>query len=376
VKRETESDYQQLDGIERLVVDLVRVGAAGHGAGVRQLATRALRSVPASVRDPDQFRSAVHAAITGTSAGARLRYASGEVPRDGDTQELVEVDPDPRGESLTVSSEVTAILEEIVAERQHLDSLQKSGVTATRSLLLSGAPGTGKTLTARWLAQQLGLPLVTLDLASVVSSYLGSSGKNIKAALQYADSAPCVLLLDEFDAVAKRRDDDSDIGELKRLVNVLLIELDRWGGNSLLVAATNHPQLLDPAIDRRFDRRVEIGLPGADEIARIVAGCVPDSSPALRRLVGVALRGSTGSDAVKLCESALRRTVLRKSSFDVELLALLLTHRSHAGPDRDRLWATASDLLNLSARQIASQVGVSHPTVSAALKRTARELDG
>ena len=103
------------------------------------------------------------------------------------------------------------------------------------------------------LASRIGVPLVSIDLASVVSSFLGTSGRNIRVAFDYAKSGQCVLLLDEFDALAKRRDDDTDIGELKRIVNVVLLELDRWPDTSLLVAATNHPQLLDPAVGRRFD---------------------------------------------------------------------------------------------------------------------------
>lgn len=80
----------------------------------------------------------------------------------------------------------------------------------------------------------------------MVSSYLGASGRNIRSVLEYAKSGPCVLLLDEFDAVAKRRDDPSDVGELKRIVNVILVELDRWPDSSLLIAATNHPVAARP----------------------------------------------------------------------------------------------------------------------------------
>ena len=88
-------------------------------------------------------------------------------------------------------------------------------------------------MTARWLAQQIDAPLVTMNLSAVVSSFLGNSGKNIRSVLNYASSGQCILFLDEFDAIAKRRDDDTDIGELKRVVSVILMELDRWASSSL-----------------------------------------------------------------------------------------------------------------------------------------------
>jgi hypothetical protein len=112
----------------------------------------------------------------------------------------------------------------------------------------------GDTLAARVLARTLGRPLLILDLAAVMSSFLGRTGGNLRHVLDYAKSIECVLLLDELDAIAKRRDDAGEIGELKRLVTVLIQEIDDWPSSGLLVAATNHPELLDPAIWRRFFR--------------------------------------------------------------------------------------------------------------------------
>lgn len=119
----------------------------------------------------------------------------------------------------------------------------------------------GKTLTARWLAAKLEVLLYVLDLTAVMSSLLGRSGNNLRTALDFAKRSPCVLLLDEIDAIAKRRSDDTDIGELKRLVTVILQEVDEWPATGLLLAATNHPELIDPALWRRFDLVVEFKMP-------------------------------------------------------------------------------------------------------------------
>jgi len=103
-----------------------------------------------------------------------------------------------------------------------------------------------------------------------MSSFLGKTGSNIRVVLDFARRQPCVLLLDEFDAITKRRDDSAEIGELKRLVTVLIQAIDEWPADGLLVAATNHPELLDPAIWRRFDRVVEFPLPTSSE----TLGCI------------------------------------------------------------------------------------------------------
>lgn len=371
------SSYHSEDGLERAVLDLVRVGTRGHGAGVRQLASRLLRTVPPAVPDPEAFRVALHEAMVTADAGTELRFTGGTIPTEGDTAiELADVDPLPDGDGLVLDESSTVQLGEILAEWSRREDLHRAGVGLSRTLLLSGPPGVGKTMTARWLAQSLRLPLVTLDLSSVVSSYLGSSGRNIKAVLDYAKSGPCVLLLDEFDAIAKRRDDDADIGELKRIVNVVLVELDRWPDTSLLVAATNHPQLLDPAVARRFDRSVELPLPGAAERSAIlayavavrpeVAGTVSDS---ILDLAAELTEGYSSSDMVRMWSLVMRRAVLRDAPVETVLLEEIARIGTSSTQMRDKVIAALHLRLELSNRQIAELVGISHPTVAAALKR-------
>lgn len=366
--------YQGEGALEQAVVDLVRVGSGGFASGVRQLATRLVRAVPPGVADPEKFQAAVREAIAESTRTPELRFAGGDLPSD-DTDAahpLVDVDPMPSGDGLITAANVMQDLHEIVEERRRSDELARAGVDLTKTVMLSGPPGVGKTMTARWLAEQIGLPLVTLDLSSAISSYLGSSGRNIRSILDYAKSGPCVLLLDEFDALAKRRDDETDIGELKRIVNVVLTELDRWPDTSLLVAATNHPQLLDPAVGRRFDRALELDLPEMSERVAILHHLADGSELQDDRIVPMIAEltaGLSGSDLARMWQLARRKSVLHGQTVDAALLAEVAWRSYSSGPARDKLWLLMSERLGLSNRQIAARAHVSHPTVSSAIKR-------
>jgi len=185
-------------------------------------------------------------------------------PVDGETRFplLENVDLNDAFETrLILSNEQRDLLHEFIAIAKSQTQFENQGINTPLALLLYGSPGTGKGRIAREVARALSLKLFVARLDGLISSYLGSTSKNIRAVFEYASRTPCVLFLDEFDAIAKLRDDSQELGELKRVVNSFLQNLDSIGTQSVVIAATNHQQLLDSAVWRRFNYRIDLKLP-------------------------------------------------------------------------------------------------------------------
>jgi SpoVK/Ycf46/Vps4 family AAA+-type ATPase len=161
------------------------------------------------------------------------------------------------------------------------------------------------------------LPLIVARLDSLISSYLGTTAKNIRLLFEYAQKTPCVLFLDEFDAIAKARDDGNELGELKRVVNSLLQNVDAMSSDSLLLAATNHEQLLDPAVWRRFDYKLEIDLPDEDAIIKMVDLFTNESEvlSTKEKKIAVAFRGLSGADIEEIVKKAFRNAIIHERDF-------------------------------------------------------------
>lgn len=266
---------------------------------------------------------------------------------------------------------------EVLLEREKSKELVEAGLEPIRSLIFTGPPGVGKTLAANWLASKLNLPILTLDLASVMSSLLGKTGANIKSVIDYAKTIPCVLLLDEFDAIAKRRDDDKDVGELKRLVNVLLQAIDEWPSTSIMIAATNHPDMLDPAVWRRFELAINFSMASPVVIERLFidAGV---STPVAHR-VSEYLGGSSYSDIKRMVLSAKKKSVLNSKKLDESIIEVVISgadDNPETSNDVRDLQIFQLSLKGLSQRKIAAELNVSHPTVGKVLKGFVERRNG
>lgn len=266
-----------LSGIQSDLAQLVRLVIAEQYDDVRLYVARLVRkyreTMPALSEQLDLYlRNKPQKPVQGLRKATMPKSTQSQVmPVDEDSRLTLLKAPNEKITSKPLlSSQIEDSLDQIILERKHIDRLKTLGLQPTRSAIFVGPPGVGKTLTASWLAQKLGVPFYVLDLTAVMSSYLGKSGNNLRAALDFAKKGPCVLLLDEIDSIAKKRSDDSDVGELKRLVTVILQEVDEWPSSSLLLAATNFAELIDPALWRRFDLVLNFEKPNNESIKEAI----------------------------------------------------------------------------------------------------------
>lgn len=198
-------------------------------------------------------------------------------------EDLIWMKPPVTPDRVMFTKQTAARIQRVVEEHRRRAHLLAHGYPPKTKLLFWGPPGTGKTLSASYLGYELGLPVGVLRLNAVISSFLGDTAAHLQRVFNRLNSSPMVLLLDEVDALGKDRDDPNDVGELKRIVNGFLQAMDSFQStDSILIAASNHQHLLDPALWRRFDDVVYFPMPNEAERAKYLTAF----------LNGVAVEGS------------------------------------------------------------------------------------
>lgn len=255
-----------------------------------------------------------------------LRPAGSELPRDKEKGSLLLelFEPTVSLGEMIVNQGIEASLLRVVREQRRRDLLLTYGLSPIRKILFCGPPGCGKTMAAEALAKELYLPLVLVRFDAVISSYLGETAANLRRVFDFATTRPMVLLFDEFDAIGKRRDDAEEHGELKRVVNTFLQMLDGLGGNTVTIAATNHEQMLDPALWRRFDEVVAFKLPSELQIIELLQRYLRQigTSRLDWDLAAAQLDGSSHADVKRVAQDAMKICLLDESrDVDSSILA-------------------------------------------------------
>jgi SpoVK/Ycf46/Vps4 family AAA+-type ATPase len=298
----------------QLVKELLRAHVEGDDSAFRKAALQIVSAESAAghTKSAEELRELVT-----RPASARPLARTGLIvdiaqPR-GDLAELLEGSHrSERFKDIVLSDDTAALLQRVVLENRQRSSLQDWGVQPRRKLLFFGPPGCGKTLAASVLAGELGMPLMTVRFDALFSRFLGATANHLRLIFQEMPKRPGVYLFDEFDAVAKKRGDQQDVGEMRRIVTSFLQLLDADRSASLLIAATNHVDLLDHAVFRRFDATVAFSQPNRAQLVVLLKLKLARFrvSPRLFNRIAERHEGISYADATRACEDAIRSMAL------------------------------------------------------------------
>lgn len=220
--------------------------------------------------------------------------------------------PKTRLADMALDDAVRSRIDRVLLEQRQRERIREHGFAPLRKLLLIGPPGTGKTMTAAVLAGELGLPLFTIQLDGLITKYLGETAAKLRLIFDAIQQTRAIYLFDEFDALGGERTTKNEVGEIRRVLNSFLLFLEQDQSESIIVAATNHPKLLDRALFRRFEAVIEFALPSrdvAEKVLRSRLGLLNTSQIEWQKVLQAAERLSHG-DLSRACEHAAKKAIL------------------------------------------------------------------
>lgn len=298
-----------------LLISLVKAATAGDRALVR-------KSVEALAAEERAKNHLVLAGQLEQELGQKQHPSRPEIlPLRIPQQPEVVTESTPRRtlNDLVLTAESRQLLDELVNEHHRTDLLRSYGLRPRNRILLTGAPGNGKTSLAEAIANAVMVPLVVARYDSLITSFLGETASRLRRLFEYANTRQCVLFFDEFDTLGKERGDQHETGEIKRVVSSLLLQIDDLPSHVIVVCATNHPELLDRAVWRRFQLRLELKPPTVNQIEEQLSGLVSRMNLKLKTPldnVSKKLLGSSFSEVEDFITDVARTYVLSLPSGD------------------------------------------------------------
>lgn len=358
--------------VERLIEALRADGDTTEAAALKRLLNQRSRAHELA---PSRIKPSGSALVR---KGERLT-ASTAVPVDKETSAplaTILFPEDIQSDLPLFPSSLQDNIESLLLEWEHSDRIAQAGMHPSLTCLIYGAPGTGKTTLALWLARRLGLPVVLARLDGLISSFLGTTARNVGALFAFANRYQCVLVLDEFDAIAKVRDDPNEVGEIKRVVNALLQNIDAREGRGITIALTNHESLLDPAIWRRFEVQLAVPLPRADQRVKIAQRYLDQDEEvpgADARLLAWACEGLSGAEVRTMATKFRKRRLIQPEIAPMALVSQLARSTSvKMAADRSEL--LSSDETLLTRVLAASEVRFTHAELAAVFQCSTKTI--
>jgi SpoVK/Ycf46/Vps4 family AAA+-type ATPase len=294
---------------------LLRAHASGDENGFYSVALQ--MAAQAARKGQNRFADDLKQLIDAAQADRIPRVAPTPViqPR-GELADLVTAEyPDVRLSDMTLSLSTRQRLDRVLHEQRQRDRIERHGFEPIHRLLLVGPPGTGKSMTASALATELSLPLFTIRLDALISKYMGETSTKLRTIFDATARTRAVYLFDEFDALGAQRTAGNDVGEARRILNTFLLFLDDTQPESLVVAATNHPGLLDTALFRRFDAVVAYDLPTPEDAADVLLrrlGAMNTSAITWEEVANH-VNELSQAELVRAAEAAAKRAILEGS---------------------------------------------------------------
>lgn len=224
--------------------------------------------------------------------------------------------PKTRFAEMALTEALRARLDRVLLEQRQRERLRSHGFAPLRKLLFIGLPGTGKTMTASALAGELGLPLFTIQLDGLITKFMGETAAKLRLVFEAIERTRGVYLFDEFDALGGRRSAGNDVGEIRRVLNSFLQFLEQDESESLVIGATNHVDLLDEALFRRFDAVFNYGLPTPEVAARVIRSRLAplDTSGIDWEAAVAAAEGLSHAELTRACEQAAKDALLAETT--------------------------------------------------------------
>jgi SpoVK/Ycf46/Vps4 family AAA+-type ATPase len=266
------------------------------------------------------------------SSGQKTRPVPIVQPRGELAGLLTATFPKSRLSDMALDEAIRSRIDRVLLEQRQRETILEHGMSPLRKLLLVGPPGTGKTMSAAALAGELGVPLFTIQLDGLITKYLGETAAKLRLIFEAIQQTRAVYLFDEFDALGGERAARNEVGEIRRVLNSFLQFLEQDDSDGIIVAATNHPQILDGALFRRFDSVIEYRLPSqdvAEQVMRSRLALLNTSQVDWGEALG-ASKGLSHSDLTRACEHAAKNAILQHHTRidTAELMAALIERRA------------------------------------------------